>query len=302
MIKAFACADRTYPSKLPRQKLEQAIQRRHISSHMPMAMLANLLDASMDGEMVSRLKFERAIKGHQYQPSAHAAAENSQQNPQDQPPPQRPLELLEADDLYDVCETENGEQEDVPLMATEEDASRSDARVDEWLHSNGLGMFADVFADHMIEFDVLTDLHDADLRELNISAVGARKKILKAVAKLSAFKSRDKRKKKSKRQKTTREARQDGVNGNRRLAAHRYVAEQRRKRGADGGERTKGPQRRHGRTRSAPPSRSGRAPPPSQPPREIGFRLGRQVLSAHCASACPLEPWDQALFVEGIPA
>ena len=161
-----------------------------------MAMLANLLDASMDGEMVSRLKFERAIKGHQYQPSVHAAAgdnggltaadgshirtaithqsmrrtstraENSQQNPQDQPPSQRsiltrdrnpngnhnlnftlppcglcrPLELLEADDLYDVCETENGEQEDVPLMANEDDASRSDARVDEWLHSNGLGM------------------------------------------------------------------------------------------------------------------------------------------------------------------
>lgn len=94
----------------------------------------------------------------------------------------------------------------------------------------------------------------------------------KAVAKLSAFKSQDKRKKKSKREKTTGEgtdiihaittqiysfsqrhavqsctracktyivpmcliAPQDGAKGNRRLAAHRYVAEQRRKRGAGG--------------------------------------------------------------------
>ena len=163
---------------------------------MPMAMLASLLDACMDGDMVSRLKFERAIKGHQYQPSVHAVAgdyggltaaegthvwpswthertrrtstraENSQQNPQDQPPPQRsiltrdrsrdqnhnpdcklpsrglgrPLELLEADNLFDVCETERGEQEDVPPTVAEEDGGRSDARVDKWLHSNGLGM------------------------------------------------------------------------------------------------------------------------------------------------------------------
>lgn len=284
MIKAFACADRSYPSKLPRQKLEQAIQRRNIGSHMPMAMLASLLDASMDGDMVSRLKFERAIKEHQYQPSVHAVAgdyggptaadENSQApepkpNPQDQQPPQRPLELLEADDLLDVCETERGEPEDVPPTTAQHDGSRSDARVDEWLHNNGLGMFADVFAHHMIEFDVLTDLHDADLRELNISAVGARKKILKAVAKLSAFKSQNNRKKKSNRKKITGEAPQDGTKSNRRLAAHRYVAEQRRKRGSDSGVRTKGPQRRHGRTRSAPPSRSGRASPPPQPARAI---------------------------------
>ena len=54
-----------------------ACQRRHIGSHMPMAMLANLLDTSMDGEMVSRLKFERAITEHKYQPSVHAAAGDS---------------------------------------------------------------------------------------------------------------------------------------------------------------------------------------------------------------------------------
>lgn len=100
----------------------------------------------------------------------------------------------------------------------------------------------------------------------------------KAVAKLSAFTSRDKRKKANKRGKTTGKGRgnvhaitaqtyapihesvfatpcnrvsgatrpalnitsmcltvpQDGVNGNRRLAAHRYVAEQRGKRGGGG--------------------------------------------------------------------
>merc|ERR1712100_201983 len=105
-----------------------------------------------------------------------------------------PLELLEPDDFLDDDQPEMDSEHNMPAgsgvadpgferpeaLPTHGMASNSDTRVDEWLHSNGLAMFAGVFAEHMIEFEVLPDLDDADLRELNITAVGARKKILKA--------------------------------------------------------------------------------------------------------------------------
>jgi len=55
-----------------------------------------------------------------------------------------------------------------------------------WLQDLGLGEYAESFASQKIGFDLLPELLDADLRELGITALGDRKRLLKAIAALRA--------------------------------------------------------------------------------------------------------------------
>jgi len=57
--------------------------------------------------------------------------------------------------------------------------------VEEWLASLGLSEYADRFAEHRIDFSILQDLTDKDLKEeLGIVPLGDRRRLLRAIAKL----------------------------------------------------------------------------------------------------------------------
>jgi class 3 adenylate cyclase len=57
--------------------------------------------------------------------------------------------------------------------------------VGEWLASLGLSEYADRFAEHRIDFSILRDLTDKDLKEeLGIAPLGDRRRLLRAIAKL----------------------------------------------------------------------------------------------------------------------
>ena len=58
-----------------------------------------------------------------------------------------------------------------------------DPRVDAWLSRLELARYCEVFAAHAIEWDVLPDLHEADLEMLGIP-LGHRKKLLSAIRRL----------------------------------------------------------------------------------------------------------------------
>ena len=57
-------------------------------------------------------------------------------------------------------------------------------KVIEWLQGLGLDQYAGTFEDNAVEFDILTELTDADLKEMGIDALGHRKKLLKAIGAL----------------------------------------------------------------------------------------------------------------------
>ena len=58
--------------------------------------------------------------------------------------------------------------------------------VREWLASLGLSEYADRFAEHRIDFSILQDLTDKDLKEeLGIVLLGDRRRLLRAIAKLA---------------------------------------------------------------------------------------------------------------------
>ena len=59
---------------------------------------------------------------------------------------------------------------------------QSDA--ERWLEDLGLGRHAAIFADNLIDFEVLPELTDEDLRDLGL-ALGDRRKLQKAVRGLS---------------------------------------------------------------------------------------------------------------------
>ncbi len=61
-----------------------------------------------------------------------------------------------------------------------------DADLSPWLDALELGQYAGIFAENEITHDVLLTLSDADLREIGITAMGHRKKILKAIAEETA--------------------------------------------------------------------------------------------------------------------
>jgi SAM domain (Sterile alpha motif) len=54
-----------------------------------------------------------------------------------------------------------------------------------WLAEQGLGNYADAFADNGIDGDIMPDLTDADLKELGLN-LGDRKRLLRAIAALDA--------------------------------------------------------------------------------------------------------------------
>jgi hypothetical protein len=53
--------------------------------------------------------------------------------------------------------------------------------VEEWLEKLGLSEYAQRFAENNIDFSVLTDLNDLDLKELGIASLGHRRKMLRAI-------------------------------------------------------------------------------------------------------------------------
>ena len=48
----------------------------------------------------------------------------------------------------------------------------------QWLAELGLGQYAAAFAENDIDFDVLAQLTDADLKELGISSLGNRRRLI----------------------------------------------------------------------------------------------------------------------------
>lgn len=53
--------------------------------------------------------------------------------------------------------------------------------VDQWLRNLGFGDYAQAFAENDVDFDTLVELTDADLKELGVSSLGHRKKLLAAI-------------------------------------------------------------------------------------------------------------------------
>ena len=53
-----------------------------------------------------------------------------------------------------------------------------------WLEDQGLGKFADLFAEHEVDMDVLPELGEPDLEKIGVP-LGPRKKLLKAIAAVS---------------------------------------------------------------------------------------------------------------------
>src|SRR4051812_20916435 len=53
--------------------------------------------------------------------------------------------------------------------------------VRDWLEPLGLAQYADSFTDNAIDADVLSELSDADLQELGVTALAHRKRLLKAI-------------------------------------------------------------------------------------------------------------------------
>jgi class 3 adenylate cyclase len=53
-----------------------------------------------------------------------------------------------------------------------------------WLEKLGLGQYAQRFAENDIDFDILGDLTDQDLKEIGVTSLGHRRKLLRAIADL----------------------------------------------------------------------------------------------------------------------
>ncbi len=57
-------------------------------------------------------------------------------------------------------------------------------QIADWLEKLGLGQYAQRFAENDINFGILTDLTDQDLKELGVSSLGHRRQLLRAIAQL----------------------------------------------------------------------------------------------------------------------
>jgi hypothetical protein len=57
--------------------------------------------------------------------------------------------------------------------------------VTDWLEKLGLSEYAQRFADNDIDFALLAELTDQDLKELGVASLGHRRKLLKAIAALN---------------------------------------------------------------------------------------------------------------------
>ncbi len=58
-------------------------------------------------------------------------------------------------------------------------------QIADWLQKLGLGQYAQGFADNDINFTILSDLSDQDLKELGVSSLGHRRQLLRAIAELN---------------------------------------------------------------------------------------------------------------------
>jgi class 3 adenylate cyclase/predicted ATPase len=58
--------------------------------------------------------------------------------------------------------------------------------LDQWLTALGLAEYVPRFAENHIDFSIITDLKDQDLKELGISSLGHRRRILRAIAQLNS--------------------------------------------------------------------------------------------------------------------
>src|ERR1700681_4995494 len=57
-------------------------------------------------------------------------------------------------------------------------------QIADWLEKLGLGQYAQRFAENDINFGILADLTDQDLKEIGISSLGHRRQVLRAVGEL----------------------------------------------------------------------------------------------------------------------
>ena len=60
----------------------------------------------------------------------------------------------------------------------------ADGDIADWLTEQGLEVHSSLFADNRIDLDVITDLSEADLRELGLP-LGDRKRLMKAIEALA---------------------------------------------------------------------------------------------------------------------
>ena len=58
-------------------------------------------------------------------------------------------------------------------------------QIADWLEKLGLGQYAPRFAENDINFAILSDLTDQDLKELGVSSLGHRRQLLRAIAELN---------------------------------------------------------------------------------------------------------------------
>ncbi|WP_027552785.1 adenylate/guanylate cyclase domain-containing protein [Bradyrhizobium sp. Cp5.3] len=58
--------------------------------------------------------------------------------------------------------------------------------VEQWLRNLGLAQYAEAFAENDIDFDVLSGLTEADLKELGVASLGHRKRLLAAISELQS--------------------------------------------------------------------------------------------------------------------
>ena len=58
-------------------------------------------------------------------------------------------------------------------------------QIADWLVKLGLGQYAQGFAENDINFTILSDLSDQDLKELGVSSLGHRRQLLRAIAELN---------------------------------------------------------------------------------------------------------------------
>ena len=59
-------------------------------------------------------------------------------------------------------------------------------QIADWLKTLGLAQYAQRFAENDINFAILSDLSDQDLKELGVSSLGHRRQLLGAIAALAA--------------------------------------------------------------------------------------------------------------------
>src|SRR6478736_2509424 len=58
-------------------------------------------------------------------------------------------------------------------------------QIADWLEMLGLGQYAQRFAENDINFSILSDLTDQDLKEIGVSSLGHRRQLLRAIAELN---------------------------------------------------------------------------------------------------------------------